>query len=226
MERRQRYTWSAPLYDVVSLEPLYRVGRREAVRELRLAPGQRVLDLGCGTGLSLPLLRARVGAQGAVVGLDASDSMLDQARRRVRRAGWSNVDLVAGDATAVAEGLLGRRFDAVLATYVLSLVPDWRAAWRSLHAAVRPGGRVAVVDLARPDGAARLLTPLARLACAVGGSDIDARPWQELRRLEDVGSATFRGGHVQVWSATRSDPAAAALRSSTTVATNEGRELR
>lgn len=192
-----RYTLSARCYDAVSAEwPVYRVGRVAAIHALRLRPGLRVLDLGCGTGLNFPLLQRRVGPPGEVVGVDLNPHMLAQARRRAQSQQWCNVELVADDMRTVQD--LGG-FDVVIATYALSLVPDWERAWATALAACRPGGQLAVVDMQRPQGRARLLTPLARLACALGGADIDAHPWTALERdCGDVIATGLRGGHVQV----------------------------
>ena len=87
----------------------------------------------------------------------------------------------------------------MLVTYALSVMPDPSAAWRAARALLRPGARVGVVDLQPPTGRARWAAPLARLACAAGGSDIEARPWREVEAdLVDVRARSLRGGHVQV----------------------------
>src|SRR5262245_34907059 len=68
--------------------------RERTVAALGLRAGQRVLDVGCGTGLSLALLRDAVGAEGKVFGFDQSPEMLAQARARVAMSGWHNVTLL------------------------------------------------------------------------------------------------------------------------------------
>ncbi|MEO5833655.1 MAG: methyltransferase domain-containing protein [Nakamurella sp.] len=197
-----RYTVSARFYDVLSLERLvYRAGRVAAIEALGLQRGMRVLDLGCGTGLSHPLLIEAVGTTGAVIGVDSSPQMLQQARRRARRHDWLNVQLVQADITELGE--VGT-VDAVIAVYALSVVPGWERAWARALAHTRRGGRMAVVDLQLPVGAARLAAPLARLACAAGGSDINAHPWTALEYdCTDVTAASRRGGHIQIRVGTR-----------------------
>jgi len=94
--RSRRYTVGARVYDVLSLEwPIYRAGRRAGLDLLRLRPGDRVLDVGCGTGLNFPLLSAAVGPSGSIVGVASSESMLARARTLIRRNRWANVTVAA-----------------------------------------------------------------------------------------------------------------------------------
>ena len=195
--RMPRYQLGARVYDVVSLERLvYRAGRRAAIEGLGLQGGERVLDVGCGTGLDLPfLMEAHVGQ---VVGVDTSAPMLAQARRRVERQGWSAVTLVEGDAAQVSS-LVDGLFDAVVFTYSLSVVDDWRQAWEQAWALLRPGGRIAVVDTALPVGRWRVFEPLARLALFSGGVDESREVWQQVLIATDDATYEVRmGGHVHV----------------------------
>ncbi|WP_219729692.1 class I SAM-dependent methyltransferase [Pseudarthrobacter sp. NBSH8] len=175
-----------------------------------LAPttGQQVLDIGCGTGLNFSLLQERVGSSGTIVGIDRSAEMLHQARRRAQARGWENVILLQADMVLLDPGTIAARIeegggaevsDAALATYSLSLMGDWEQAWTNMTRLLATHARVGVVDLQEPEGWARWLTPLARLACAVGGSDITAAPWQAVEeRCVDVVRASARGGHLQI----------------------------
>ncbi|OMQ15217.1 ubiquinone biosynthesis protein [Modestobacter sp. VKM Ac-2676] len=199
LHRPEPYTTFAGLYDVLSLEwPVYRSGRVAAIAALGLRPGDRVLDLGCGTGLNLRHLQRRIGPTGRIVAVDASASMLRQARRRARRHGWGNVTLVCADAATVDPGTW-EPVDAAIATYALSVIEDWPAAWRAMRRSTRPGGRIAVVDMQDPEGPWRVLRPVARWLCAVSDADIDARPWTPMEaELQDVRRLSRRGQHVQV----------------------------
>ncbi len=89
-----------------------------------------------------------------------------------------------------------------MATYSLSVMGDWQAAWETATSVAEPGARLGVVDIKRPTGAYRWLAPLAVLACALGGSDIDAHPWTVLDGYPDLKGAIVRGGHVEVRTAT------------------------
>lgn len=203
-DRMLRYARSASWYDRLSAEPLYGIGRERAIPALRLKEGSRVLDIGCGTGLNFPRLLAAVGRSGQVVGVDRSPVMLEVARRKTLHIESGNLALIEADAEQldqIAAAPNGPRpsFDAVLFTYSLSLMTHREEAWRQATALVRPGGRAAIVDMEPPHGWSRLLDPAARLACWVGGADINARPWTLLERTaRGVQSWSLRGGHVQV----------------------------
>ncbi len=213
VRRPQRYTSVARWYDLLAAEPVYRVGRQVAIDRLGLRTGDQVIDIGCGTGLNHHLLQLAVGPSGRIVGIDASSHMLARARRRANRNGWDNVVLIEDDATDLDAGRVARHLrngmaDAVLITYALSLMTDWEKAWRSAVELTAPGGRMAVVDMRLPRGRAAWAAPLARLACAVGGSDPSAQPWRALEKdAVDVESDSRRGGHIQVRVGTRSSVA-------------------
>ncbi|MDJ0738643.1 MAG: methyltransferase domain-containing protein [Gammaproteobacteria bacterium] len=138
---RDRYRRLSPGYDSATrrIEPV----RRQAIDALCLEPGQRVLDVACGTGKSLAMLRNAVGADGAVVGVEQSSEMLRLARRRVADAGWDNVQLVE---SSVESAPLAGPFDAVLFVYTQDVLQS-EAALARIFAAVRPGARVASTGL-------------------------------------------------------------------------------
>lgn len=199
--RLPRYGPAARWYDVLSFErPVYRAGRVEGISRLGAAGGDRVLDIGCGTGLNFSPLRDAVGPQGAVFGVDASTAMLARARARIARNGWSNVSVHCGDAADLSEIVsAGELFDAALFTYSLSVIGGWRAAYAHAVDHVRPGGAVAVVDLALPTGRARVLSPLARLTCFTGGADPHREPWWlVLETAADPSHTVLRCGHIHV----------------------------
>lgn len=134
--------------------------------------------------------------------------MLEQARRRATAAGWDNVILIRADAVLMDPGAISAEIaehggvpasDAALATYALSLMPEWRKAWANMAALLRGQGRVAVVDMQDPAGLGRLFIPLARAACALGGADIHAHPWRAVEEeCTDVVRSAARSGHLQI----------------------------
>ena len=115
-------------------------GRRYAVSQLMPRAGERILEIGVGTGLSLPLYPA--GCE--VVGIDISRPMLDRARTRLEGLGRASVRLELMDARAIAYG--DGHFDKVLAPYVISVVPDPDKVMAEIARVCRRGGTVIVVN--------------------------------------------------------------------------------
>ena len=134
------YRLFAGPYDLV-FGPVFHPGRKDAVRIANDRPGQRILEVGVGTGLSLPHFRA----DSEVTGIDVSAEMLARARRRVARRGLGHVKaLVEMDAEDLSFD--DNEFDAVLALYVASVVPDPARFAAEMRRVCRPGGTIVIVN--------------------------------------------------------------------------------
>ncbi|MBS1176688.1 MAG: mycolic acid cyclopropane synthetase family protein [Proteobacteria bacterium] len=121
--------------------------RQRSIDRLQLQPGQSVLDVACGTGLSLPLLRQRVGDDGQVCGFDHSAEMLAHARARIATADWGNVRLLHTPAQALASVWASTRpVDALLFHYTHDILRS-ADALRGVLACARPGARVAIAGI-------------------------------------------------------------------------------
>jgi ubiquinone/menaquinone biosynthesis C-methylase UbiE len=135
------YNAAADHYDHEANGFWERFGRR-TVERLGLRPGQRVLDVCCGSGASaLPAAEA-VGPTGAVLGVDLAENLLALARAKAAAQGQAQAEFRPGDLLNmdVAEA----SFDAVVCVFGIFFVPDLPAAARALWRPVRPGGRLAV----------------------------------------------------------------------------------
>jgi len=144
LQRRvQRYGWdkAATHYEAHWSSPL----RRSHLRLLelaRLTPGERVMDVACGTGIvSLAAARA-VGASGSVLGTDLSGEMVEQARAAAASSGLSNATFSRMDAEALSAG--DGAFDACLCALGLMYLPNPETAVREMWRVARPGGRTVV----------------------------------------------------------------------------------
>ncbi len=136
------YRFHASVYDATRW--MFLRGRRAATAMLELQPHHQVLEVGCGTGLNFRLILPHLDPnRGRLVGMDFSKDMLVRARQRVKQAGWSNVELVESDA---AEIQWPDRFDAILYSYSLSMIPDWSRSLRSASDHLVNGGRLVVLD--------------------------------------------------------------------------------
>lgn len=205
---RDYYGRWARLYDAVATVPGLRSWRAQTVDLLDLAPGDTVVEMGCGTGANVPDLREHV-PRGRVVGIDFTREMLTQARSHADRTG-TGIDYVQADATQPPVATA----DAVLATFVVGMFDDPAAAVDRWCDLVGSGGRVALLNFQRSDrplaaplnlafeGFVRLSTPGGRLTRASQATVLERRvraarealaARTEQRRFE-----TFAGGYLGV----------------------------
>lgn len=143
----KRYRRLAAGYDATAQREMPR--RLRCIDKLQLRPGDVVLDVGCGTGLSFAALRERVGSGGRVVGVELSPEMAHIARERVRQARWENVEVVVADLSRVPLAPLlpdCPPFDALLFHYTHDILQS-ESALANVFARARPGARVAVAGL-------------------------------------------------------------------------------
>lgn len=130
--------------------------RTICIDRVGLAEGATVLDLGCGTGLNQPIIASRIGPTGRIIGIDASQKMLDQARERAETQGYADrLTLIHGDLRRLHE-LLHEPVDAVIATLIFSVVPDWRNVFKASFDLLKPGGRYGTMDNYWPNPTLRL----------------------------------------------------------------------
>ena len=156
--------------------------RQRAVDLLGVAKGDRVVELGCGTGRNFPLLERAVGPAGAVIAVDLSETMLARARKRAARHGWSNVELVHSDAATYE---FPAPLDGVLSTYTLVILPEYDRVIERAYGALKDGKRCVVLDQKLPSGPASRLVPLLDvLSRPLDYSRIvgERRLWESIRR--------------------------------------------
>jgi demethylmenaquinone methyltransferase / 2-methoxy-6-polyprenyl-1,4-benzoquinol methylase len=190
----------APVYDVMNRAMTAGLDQRwrTLAAEAAVIPGGRVLDACCGTG-DLALADLRAGA-GVVVGVDFSEPMLERARRKSTAIEW-----VRGDVLALP--FPGGSFDAATVGFGVRNVDDLEAGLRELRRVVRPGGRLAVLEITRPRG---LLRPFFRLwfdglvplaGRVLPGGEAYAYLPASVRRFpgpEDLAAALVRSGFARV----------------------------
>ncbi|HMK84395.1 MAG TPA: methyltransferase domain-containing protein, partial [Steroidobacteraceae bacterium] len=116
--------------------------RREVVSALRIAPGERVLDLGCGIGGATAPIAAVTGRTGLAAGVDISQALIEVARERSR--GLAGIEFRIGDACAIPYP--DDYFDVARSERVFLYLPDRLGALREMQRVVKSGGRVGVID--------------------------------------------------------------------------------
>jgi ubiquinone/menaquinone biosynthesis C-methylase UbiE len=157
--------------------------RRRAVARLELRPGERVLEVGCGTGRNLRFLREVVGGGGEVIGVDASAGMLAEAHKTMTRHHWQNVRLIHQDATKLS---LDEPVDVAYFSLSYSALPDRDPVLDRVWEALRPGGRLVIMDAGIPNSAlGRILAPLSEVVATIFPGDPYSTPWEDLSRLAE-----------------------------------------
>jgi ubiquinone/menaquinone biosynthesis C-methylase UbiE len=189
------YRKRAKQYDssgIAALEPW----RRKAVRTLNLGVGDLVVDIGCGTGLNFPLLQQAIGPKGRIIGVDLTDAMLDQARKRIIRHGWNNVELVQSDAVQYQ---LPGRVNGIISTFALTFIPDCGQVIRHGCQALAPGRKWVVLDMAWPAGWPFWWRHLLFFLPSYGISTdvIERRPWETVWQAMELHLADVR--RKQFW---------------------------
>ncbi|MDA0667914.1 MAG: methyltransferase domain-containing protein [Planctomycetota bacterium] len=204
---RRWYARIAPIYDLVC-RPLYAGPRRAALRAMDLQVGHKVLEIGCGTGLNLPMMSAAVGTRGRVLGIDTTTEMLDRAEARLDRFDCDNVALYNGDIMApplaALKGILRKHMDTahpdvILCSYLFAIAPGYKELFERAWQVLRPGGHFVMVDTQPFQGAWRLLNPLAvPIANWSGGGNVRRPTLELLSSLPLTEIETHLGGSVFV----------------------------
>ena len=140
------YNAASDFYDHPANTFWDRYGRR-TVERLRLVPGERVLDVCCGSGASAIPAAKTVGPTGSVVGVDLAENLLALARSKASERGLTNIEFRVGDMTQLPfdEGT----FDVVVCVFGIFFAPDMHAALRELKRVLRGGGKLAITTWGR-----------------------------------------------------------------------------
>ena len=133
------YAKLTPVYDLI-FGPTLQPGRIKAMARMSLRPGDRVLEVGAGTGINAPLYPRDC----LVTAVDLSSTMLEKARERIARHGLRNVRVLEADAAHLT--FPDGSFDCVYAPYTISVVPDPVRVALEMKRVCRPGGRLVILN--------------------------------------------------------------------------------
>jgi ubiquinone/menaquinone biosynthesis C-methylase UbiE len=171
-----QYRSRARIYDLelALFEPV----RTRAIELLGVSSGDTVLDIGCGTGLSMPAIERAVGAGGAIVGVEQSPEMLELARARATENGWTNVRLISA---SVEDAKIPIAADAALFHFTHDIMRT-PGAIANVRRHLKPGARVVAAGLKWAPMRAMPLNLLVWGAALRSTTTLEglARPWSYL----------------------------------------------
>ena len=133
------YEKLAKVYDL-TFGPTLHPGRLQAIQRMNIQPGERVLEVGVGTGINLSLYPT----DAAITGIDFSEAMLEKARERASRKDMKHTRLLQMDAADLK--FADDSFDIVYAPYLISVVPDPVGVAQEMRRVCRPGGRIIILN--------------------------------------------------------------------------------
>jgi demethylmenaquinone methyltransferase/2-methoxy-6-polyprenyl-1,4-benzoquinol methylase len=141
----KKYDLSVKLYRLIGLRiESYRL---RIVQLLRLKRGDRVIEIGCGTGLNFPLIMQKIGPEGRLTGVDITPGMIKCAQEKVALYGWKNVELIQSDISLYE---FPENINAVLSTGVFGYISEYDRVIEKACLALIPGGRLVILDLKKP----------------------------------------------------------------------------
>ncbi len=177
-----QYRLRASVYDceLVAFEPI----RCAAIARLHLEPGNTVMDVGCGTGLSFAPLQRAVGSRGHIIGIEQCPEMMDKARDRVAQQGWTNVTLLN---TPAEVSPIQTQADAALFHFTHDILrnPD---AISQVFQGLKPGAQVVAAGLQWSDPWAWATNWFVMMAAMYSVTSLEGlnQPWSRLSEYLDV----------------------------------------
>ena len=191
----RQYRSRARIYDLelALFEPV----RQRAIELLHLKKGDSVLDVGCGTGLSLTALEGLVGAEGSIIGIEQSPEMLERARARATENNWTNIAFISA---SVEEAAIPRAADAALFHFTHDIMRT-PAAVANVVGHLKPGARVVAAGLKWAPIRTMPLNLFVWNAAMRSTSTLEglARPWSNLEPLvADIQVEQMLGGTIYV----------------------------
>lgn len=188
------YNAAADHFDEAALGFWNRHGQR-AVERLNLLPGDRVLDVGCGSGASALPAAGTVGPSGEVIGIDLAEQLLKLGRAKAGAVSLRNITFTRADMTAT--GLPDASFDAVVSVFSIFFVADMTSQIAELWRMVRPGGQLAITVWGT--GAFGPVAPIFQEEVRRLRPDIPypLRPWERLTNPANLRELMLAGGTAE-----------------------------
>ena len=118
--------------------------RKKAISLLHLTPDSTILEIACGIGYNFEIVQSYLHGKGHYVAIDISPRSLAVANGKIKSNGWTNMELIN---TSISRYNPKCKFDAILCTYALTIIPDYKTAINKIHDLLKPEGRFSVIGM-------------------------------------------------------------------------------
>ena len=170
-------------YDYIS-NWYYKKSRKYAIEKLEIKKGQTVLNVPCGTGVNFKYFQSFLENSGLIIGIDLSSGMLDQAKQKTEKNGWTNINLELENATKIDQNWLAEyserkgqiKIDAIFCDLGLSGLPEWQNIIDNMISMLSPNGKIVILDWYFEKSG-----PLAEFVKWIGKGEVDRPLWQYLK---------------------------------------------
>ncbi|SRX53877.1 class I SAM-dependent methyltransferase [Aequorivita sp. CIP111184] len=139
------------IYDYIS-NWYFKKGRNYAIKALELKNGQTILNVPSGTGVNFKYFNEYLNNSGLIIAIDLSSGMLDKARQKIKKNGWTNIEIELSNAIKIDQSWLDYRdeqitvVDAIFCNLGLSGLPEWRKTIDNMISISKPKGRIVILD--------------------------------------------------------------------------------
>ncbi|HEY5736130.1 MAG TPA: methyltransferase domain-containing protein [Nitrosopumilus sp.] len=182
----KNYDFAVKLYRLLGIK----IGKYRdiTVDSLDLSKGDTVVELGCGTGLNFSRVLDKIGTEGKLIGVDITDKMLDQARKRIDEKGWKNVELVESD---FAKYKFPQEIDGIFTTGALQYSTQYDKIIKQGHDALKPNKKFVIMDFKMSQGPAKIFAPLIVFFTKPFGADeeyLKGTAWKSIEKYFEKNS--------------------------------------
>ena len=187
MSSLPRYNLLAPVYNVgIAGDFFYRKARREAIDQLDLAAGDRVMILFCGTGFDFELIKEQITKTGYIIAVDGAAGMLKRARSRSRKLAFANgqIDFLQADfsqdsgVAKICEAIQTVKPAKLLISMGMNCMADWKPFFTTVFETLEAGTKISMFDLYSD-----ALNIRTRILNGVGAGDCRREIWQGLKSV-------------------------------------------
>ncbi len=196
-KRAKNFDFTSKLYSVFGFNDKYY--RQLAVNLLELSDNDNIVELGCGTGLNFIHLQKALKENGALIGIDISNDMLEQAELKIKKYNWQNVELLNID---VSKYIYPKKLTGVISTFAITLIPEYEDIIKKVSESLLKNKKFVILDLKKPNNWPLWLVKIGVFFAKPFGVTMDLanrKPWEIMEKyFDEVKTTEYLGGIIYI----------------------------